>query len=389
MKIVIIGAGAMGIAAVFYLLKEMAVTHILLIDNNQHQLTLLIKRLNNLISTQKLQTLCLDVNNSDILSNAIKDYNIIIGTVPWQATIKIIKAALNNNKPFVSITRPDYSELTKLQTEITANQGSIMLGCGLEPGLTEICAHHIIKHFSTLDTLHIRCGGIPLNPIPPLFYKSTFANHQLPIDPRTTYFIEYGELKTTPRFSAIEKINIPTVGQLEAWHDGMLPWLIELPQLKKARLCTQKTLRWPGFAEKIGILTELGLLSQQAIEIAGQSVIPRQVVEAILKPSTTFTDKDRDVVILQLSAYGNLQNKIESTLSMTILDYFDEETGFTAMARTTGYTVAISALLMLADTALAKGLIRPEQFFQADRFTQLISKLAASHININISGRTL
>jgi len=384
MKTVVIGSGAMGAATTFYLLNEMAVTDILLIDNNQYQLDLLVKRLHKLTSTQKLQTLCLDVSNLETAAHHISNYDIIIGTVPWQATVNIIKIAISTKKPFISITRPDYTELAKIQMEIPSTESSIMIGCGLEPGLTEILANHVANHFSHLDTLHIRCGGIPLNPTPPLFYKSTFTSKHLPVDMRSTYFIEQGKLKQAQRFSAVEKISIPEIGELEAWHDGMLPWLIELPSIKQTQLCTQKTLRWPGFAEKVSMLTTLGLLNQKTIEVDGNPVIPRHVVETILKPTTTFNEHDRDVVALQIVANGTLKDETATTLLLTLLDYFDENTGFTAMARTTGYTAAICALLMITEPSLEKGFIRPENFFQTDRLKKLIHKLAASNINFTI-----
>ena len=67
----------------------------------------------------------------------------------------------------------------------------------------------------------------------------------------------------------------PGVGEVEAWHEGFMPWLLELEALQGLKLGTQKTVRWPGFAAKATLLRELGLLSLAPIEVDGKQYCPQ------------------------------------------------------------------------------------------------------------------
>lgn len=48
-----------------------------------------------------------------------------------------------------------------------------------------------------------------------------------------------------PRDSGVETLHVAGVGEVEAWHEGFMPWLLELDVLKALKLGTQKTVRWP------------------------------------------------------------------------------------------------------------------------------------------------
>lgn len=382
MKIAVIGCGLMAKPCIFYLLKNIELKQLYVIDNNAGQLDKIHKHCLFAPYKEKLVLLKSNISNDEALKASIKNCDVIITAVPWKATIEAIHLALYLHKPLISITRPNYQELEILREKIENSGTTIMLGCGLEPGLTEIFTRHIIDKFSALDELHIQCGGILKNPQPPLFYKSTFTSNTLPIEPRQAYYIENGLLKSTDRFSGIELINIENVGMVEAWHDGMLPWLIELPLLKQIKICTQKTLRWPGFAKKIQLFNKLGLLNKKSIIVDGKSIVPINTINSFLKPYTNFTADDRDMVLLRLCAAGLYKNeKITSLLSIT--GEYDEKTGFTAMGKLTGYTAAICATLLSYDSLKSYGLLRPENYFTGNKITLLLNELIKEGVNYN------
>jgi lysine 6-dehydrogenase len=375
MNIAVIGSGQMGFATVLYLLRHTDVKKVLVIDINSEQLITTEKRVSQLPQRKKLSIFHIETNNTASLKSTLQSYDVIATAIPWQATQVAIDIALNLNKPLVSITRPKYEDIKVIQEKVDDKRGTVILGCGLEPGLTEICARYASDQFMELHELHIRCGGIPLNPKPPLFYKSTFTSNTLPIEPRTAYCIKNGILTATARFSDIEHILVNKLGLLEAWHDGMLPWLLELPGLKHVNLCTQKTLRWPGFATRIQMLGEMGLLNNNYITVDGMSVRPKRIIETLLKPHTDFTHDDRDIVILAIKAIGKLIDK-NSSLNMELIDYYDEKLGITAMARMTGYMLGISAFMVGNETSLKQGLLRPENFFLNHRYHILLDNFS-------------
>ena len=101
------------------------------------------------------------------------------------------------------------------------------------------------------------------NPPPPLGYKIVFGGQQLPLRETDAHLVENGQLRAVARYSGTEAITFSGVGECEAWHEGFMPWLLDLPVFKNLKAGTQKTVRWPGYAAKVTTLKEMGLLSEQ------------------------------------------------------------------------------------------------------------------------------
>jgi hypothetical protein len=41
-------------------------------------------------------------------------------------------------------------------------------------------------------------------------------------------------------------VHFAGVGDVEAWHEGFMPWMLEVRALRHLRTATQKTIRWSG-----------------------------------------------------------------------------------------------------------------------------------------------
>ncbi|MCJ7423735.1 hypothetical protein MUP01_05645, partial [Candidatus Bathyarchaeota archaeon] len=72
---------------------------------------------------------------------------------------------------------------------------------------------------------------------------------------------------------------------------------------------------------------------------------------ALFEPRVTFP-RDKDLVIIRVKAVGKKDGR-EAEAMVGVIDYLDEETGFTAMERCTGWSAAIVAEMM------ARGQIPP------------------------------
>ncbi len=381
MKVIIAGCGQMGIAAAYQMLQYEDVSHLLLIDSNIKSLQKAASLLTSLQSYKQVLTQEIDFNDFLSICQRVKQYDLILAALPWPATLLAIKAALAVAKPLVSITRPDYRLVDEIHNKAVQAGTLITLGCGFEPGLTEIFANHAAEQFDRINELHIRCGGLPKTPKPPLYYKMTFGN-TLPIDFRNAYYIQSGQLMQASRFSGIESVYVDKVGILEAWHDGLLPWLIELPKLKDVQYCTQKTLRWPGFAKKITMLAELGFLSEDPIIADGTKIIPRKIVDVILGQKTRFEVTDRDFAVLQVDALG-IQRGKKTSYKIRLFDNFDEKAKFSSMSRVTGFTLSIVGHMIGNREIIGNGLLRPENMITNSRFQNLVSELRKRDIQID------
>jgi saccharopine dehydrogenase-like NADP-dependent oxidoreductase len=184
----------------------------------------------------------------------------------------------------------------------------------------------------------------------------------------------------------VEERSVPGVGVLEAYHDGMVPWLAEHPALRDAD-CTQKTLRWPGFADAVTGLATLGLLDESPVAVDGVAVAPKRVVEHVLAPKLRAKSDDEDVVVLEVCGTG-LPAADGSTLSVKslLVDRADRDTGLAAMTRTTGFTLAAAVALLADRTVGDVGWLRPHLSLSAQHFARMKADLAALGVRWTADG---
>jgi lysine 6-dehydrogenase len=105
-----------------------------------------------------------------------------------------------------------------------------------------------------------------------------------------------------------------------------------------------KTLRWKGHFEQWKAVMDMGLMDLEPVMINGMPVVPRDVLHACVGPKITAEPDDRDVVIVRVKAIGEKDGRPAESL-VELIDYHDEETGFTAMERTTGWDGSIFAIM--------------------------------------------
>ena len=384
MKILVLGSGLMGPAAAFNAMSDPDVSQVAICDMKQQPLDACLGNLTGMKGDEKLHTILLNLNDQAATVTLMADFDAVIAALPWPASLLAIRAALQADTPLVDMAIPDSDQLPGLKREVGAAGGFVILGCGLEPGLTEIMARYLAEKLDRVDELHIKCGGIPEKPAPPLGYKIVFGGRQLPLRESDALVVEEGELKPVPRYSGVETVVFPGVGECEAWHEGFMPWLLELPSLKELRVGTQKTVRWPGYAAKVTVLKEMGLLSQEPVSVDGVQVTPKKLLDALLYPYVKLEEGERDITTLRVEAVGEKEGRLRR-YKIEMVDRYDEATGFTSMARTTAFTAAIVARMIAHGDMKARGLLTSEQAITGSLFDRLVHELAALNIRFDIA----
>lgn len=87
-----------------------------------------------------------------------------------------------------------------------------------------------------------------------------------------------------------------------------------------------------------------------------------------------------DMVVLRVLGIG--ENK---TIVYSMVDFYDKQQGITAMARTTGYTAAIVAKLLIDGEIQMKGVVPPERLGMDEYlFDTLLRELSRCGIDVNI-----
>jgi len=386
-RILVIGSGLMGPAAAYNAMVDDAVERVTVCDLSEEQLGTCRERLQGLPGTDKVEYRRLDMNDAAEAISVMKAHGAGVAALPRAASVAAIPLALEAGMPYMDLTRVADEDLEAWKSAYAGSDGFVILGCGLEPGLTEIMARHLAERLDRTDELHIQCGGIPEQPSPPLGYKIVFGGKRLPLRDSTARAVVDGRLVDVPRYSDPEPAVFDGVGECEAWHEGFMPWLLEVDALKGLRAGTQKTVRWPGYSHRVTVLRELGLLSEDPVDVDGVSVIPKHVVDAVLYPSVKMAPEERDITAYRVTVIGKKDGR-SVTRSAEMIDRYDEGTGFTSMARTTAFTAAIAARMAARGDLPHPGgpFVTPEQAIYGKGFDILIDELDRMGVRFRIDG---
>ncbi len=384
MKILVLGSGLMGPAAAFNAMSDPQVSKITICDMDEGKLDAAQAKLAGLADGEKLITKRLDLSHQAATTQLMEAFDVIVAALPRSAIPLGIRAAVAAKRPLVDLSWPAETEVGDLRNLVEEAGALVIPGCGVEPGLTEIMARYLVEKLDRVDELHIKCGGIPEKPEPPLGYKIVFGGNMLPLRDYDGFAVQDGELKPVPRYSDVESVFFHGVGECECWQEGFMPWLMDLEALKGLRVGTQKTVRWPGYAAKVNVLKEIGLLGIEPIEVDGVQVAPKRLLDALLYPKVKLEEGERDITVLRVDAIGQKRGRLRH-YRIDMVDRYDEEFGFTSMARTTAMTGAIVARMVARGDIQARGFITPEQIITGPLFDRLVDELAAINVRFEMT----
>lgn len=384
MKVLVLGSGLMGPAAAFNAMSDPDVSLVTLCDVNREHLDEGMRQLAGRPGADKLTTACLDLYDRCATVALMEQFDVLVGALPNAVAVLAVQAAIEARRPFVDMARLDERDFAELAPLARGAGVCVILGAGVEPGLTEIMTRYLAEQLDRVDEVHILCGGIPEHPTPPLGYKIVFGGRHLPLRPADAQMVENGQLVNVPRYSGVETVFFPGVGVCEAWHEGFMPWLLDLPQLRNLKVGTQKTVRWPGYAARVSVLRELGLLSMEPVDVDGVRVAPKRVVDAVLYPHVRLEEGEHDITVFRVEVLGQ-RNGYPCRHKVEMVDRYDDVLGFTSMARTTAFTAAIIARMVGRGDIAAVGVLPPERVIAGPLFDRLVAELAAAGVRFEIT----
>lgn len=251
---------------------------------------------------------------------------------------------------------------------------SVIPDCGLAPGMVNILAEHGIRQLDVPRSVRILVGGLPQNPEPPLNYQVVYSLEGV-LDYYTTlsWVLRDGKTVQVEALSERERVDFPGVGELEAFHTaGGLSMMAQRYEGKLERM-EYKTLRYPGHAAIMEAVREMGLLDTEPVEVGGARVAPRDFFMAVVGPRLLKDPRlSPDLVALRVEVEGEREGR-PTSLRWDLLDRFDEETGITAMMRTTGFSLAITGALQAAGR-IDPGVWTPDEAMPAEEYVAELGK---------------
>jgi saccharopine dehydrogenase-like NADP-dependent oxidoreductase len=297
-----------------------------------------------------------DLGDDQALRSLIAHADLVVGAVPGPLGFETLRRVLEAGKHVVDISffEEDAFALDALARE---HGCTAVVDCGIAPG----CSNLILGHFAaTLDSVErfwCAVGGLPVERHWPFEYRAPFS----PIDVIAEYtrparFRRSGEEVTMPALSEVELIDLPGIGTLEAFNtDGLRTLLATLPVPDMV----EKTLRYPGHAERMRIFRETGFFSDRGIELDGELVRPIDVTAELLFDAWQYDEGEEDLTVMRVVVDGTHEGR-PVRHRYDLLDRYDVETDTASMSRTTGYTC--TAVVRLLDSALYSepGITPPE-----------------------------
>ncbi len=371
MHVAVIGAGLMGRAITSDLINNSSFEKVTLVDKSKKALN----ETSQIIKNDRLHLSEFDINNDEKNEDLICSADVVISAVPYYFNLSLTKLCIHHHTHFIDLGGNNrvVSQQRDLSENAKKNQVTIIPDSGLAPGLVSIITKDIVEKSDDVESVHLRVGGLPVHPKPPLNYEIVFSPNGL-INEYTedALVLQNGQITMKPSMTEREVIEFPgPFGKMEAFitsgGSSTLPYTYQ----DKINNLDYKTIRYPGHCEKMKTILDLGFGSTKPIAVDKTMISPRKMLISLLKQSLPKTNGD--VVLLKVLSKVKRKNKYMN-IQYRLIDYFDKQTGFTAMMRTTGFPVAITADLLARNIITQQGVFCPEEIIPPSLFFDELRK---------------
>ena len=378
MKVLVLGSGMMGSAIAFDLVKANDVEEILLTDIDEQRARSVSESLPTISRKATIRSARLDINYFDDVVSAMRGMDVAIGAVSYTQNYMLTKAAIESGTHFLDLggNNEIVERQLTLHPKAVAAKVCILPNCGLAPGLVNVLAASGAKRFDTIDEIHLRVGGLPQHPRPPLNYQLVFSPEGLIneyVEPAEV--IRGGKIMHVESMTDLEEIAFPPpFGTLEAFNTS--GGLSTLPQMLegKVRELDYKTIRYKCHCEKFKTLLDVGFASNEPIMVGETVRTTREVFTDLLRKK--LDSNGPDVVLLRATISGTMGGEPrrdrgwQKTLAYEMLDYYDDVDNMTAMMRTTAFPTSIMAQMLGRGQIMTHGVMPPEQCIPAEPLVQ-------------------
>ncbi|MFQ6125854.1 MAG: saccharopine dehydrogenase family protein [Candidatus Heimdallarchaeota archaeon] len=374
-KFAVLGAGRQGTAAAYDLAKFGNAHSVLISDINLDVAMQAAARVNQLLNTEIVQAVGIDVTQHDELVTLLTGIDAFVSAVPYYYNLEIAKAAIAAKASMCDLGGNTELVLEQLKLDLQAKAANISIipDCGQVPGLGTTLCVYAMSRLDKPEEVYMWDGGLPQKPRPPFNYLLTFHIDGLINEYYgTTEFLRDGKIVEIPCFIELEEIEFPPpVGRLEAFTTA--GGTSTAPRTFEGKLKTyqNKTVRYPGHYIQLKTMNDLGLFDPEELQVGDVKVAPRAVLAKLLEPKVTFPE-DKDVVVIRVTCLGEKDGR-PAEVQLDLIDFYDESTGFTAMERTTGWDASIIAIMM-ADGRAKKGAVPLELAISSTEFVQELQK---------------
>ena len=245
-----------------------------------------------------------------------------------------------------------------------------LLGCGFDPGVTNIfCAHALKHHFDEIHTIDIMdCNaGSHGHPF------ATNFNPEINIREVTARgkFYENGEWIETDPLSVHQTFDFPEIGPQEMYlmyHEELESLARNIPGVKRMRF-------WMTFGQEylthLRVLQNVGMTRIDPVLYEGREVIPLQFLKALLPEPSSLGENYSGKTNIGCMIEGVKDGKSRKYYVYNVCDHAAcyREVKAQAISYTTGVPAMIGAMMMLTGLWRGTGVFNVEEL-DPDPFMQ-------------------
>lgn len=380
-KVLIIGAGGVGRVVVHKCAQNPGVfTEICLASRTLSKCQDIQRELSRPIHVARV-----DADNVSELAALIKDFKpqlVINVALPYQ-DLTIMDACLETGVDYLDTANYEprdearfcYKWQWDYQERFKKAGLMALLGCGFDPGVTNIyCAYAQKHHFDeihTIDIIDCNAGdhGLPF---------ATNFNPEINIREVTARgrYYDNGQWKETEPLTVHKTFDFPgSIGPKEIY----LMYHEELESLAKNIKGVKRIRFWMTFSESylthLRVLENVGMTRIDPVQYQGQEIIPLQFLKAVLPEPASLGPKTRGKTCIGCLIEGIKDGRRKRYYVYNICDHQEayRETNSQAISYTTGVPAMIGGMLMLEEEWHQHGVFNVEEF-DPDPFMKKLSQ---------------
>ncbi|MFN8570873.1 MAG: saccharopine dehydrogenase C-terminal domain-containing protein [Gemmatimonadaceae bacterium] len=365
MKILLLGVGMQGKAALYDLVHSTAVTEIVAADVDVQALRAFVAH-HGFESRVRCESV--DATDRSSLERLIGEQpRVVIDLLPRMFIPLVAELAVNHGAHVVN-TMYVPPELRAMDARAKAKGVTILPEFGLDPGIDLVMLGDAARSFERIDEIHSYGSGIPelVAADNPLKYKVSWTfEGVLQAYRRPASAIQDGQdvvIDGRDVFAAehVHHVDVAGLGTLEAYPNGnAIHYAVDAGlNPRQLRAAGRYTMRWPGHCEFWKKLVDLHLLDHEPVTVDGHAVDRVRYLAAALGPHLQYAPGERDLAIVRVDVIGRKDGR-QTRVRYELVDRMDLDTGLSGMSRTVGFTASIGAQLLGSGAVTGPGIIAP------------------------------
>jgi saccharopine dehydrogenase (NAD+, L-lysine-forming) len=381
-KVLMLGAGAVGTVSALKFVQDAMLEQLVIADAVSARASLLADRL----SDRRVSSRRLDAGDRAAVANAIRETGttLVLNAALPATNLVVMRACLDAGCDYIDLASggtdddgiPKLDDQFALDAEFRAAGRMALLGMGADPGTTNVYAAYAAKHLlDEITELHVRDGD-----------NSVCQGHTgfvaafspwVFIDECLCKAVSYrdGRYHLEAPLTGFEPFDFPELGVLNCYYvdheeSRTLPRFFPSAKLVDFKLCMDDVT-----IETLRVMQRLGLSGKDRIRVGDTSVVPRDVVVSLLPDPKDLAGRMRGKTCVGTVARGRKNGEDRTFYIYNVADHeaVYTELGVQATAYQTGIPPVIAARLMQEGRWRGPGVRSPEEL-DPDPFLERLAR---------------